>query len=298
MLRDPVRIARIELLLVVLGFIATMVALRLALEQNALNRAALDLNRTALELTRTELTEQRGIRQREVDALDEQRLINETTLYALASERLEAARDRDRETENRRPVTRAGQAGLLEKLAALDVTLSGINASCVSLPGVQLQGADLRGAVFTGADLQLARLEGATLTGRVDLRGADLRGAVLTEGADLTRAVLLRALLTDARLSGANLNGAVLAGADLRGADLRGADLTGAILAEADLTRAVLVDVEGLEQRQLDAACGEAAPIMNRREWRWAENTCPERERVASCEWDPLGGQVIVGVRR
>jgi len=110
----------------------------------------------------------------------------------------------------------------------------------------------------------------------LDLSGIDFRGAALgglnLEGFRLSRCVFDRCRLTGARLGRADLSGASLRGADLSGADLRRADLSDADLSEAVLTGArvhsanltstniggaILAQVQGLIQEQLDAAFGD-----------------------------------------
>ena len=58
--------------------------------------------------------------------------------------------------------------------------------------------------------------------------------------------------LEQARLSSANLSGAMLAGADMKGALLRRTNLSG-----ADLSRA-----EGVTEKQLSLACGDASTLL------------------------------------
>ena len=96
----------------------------------------------------------------------------------------------------------------------------------------------------TATDIQAA----LTVIGRreagpgiVNLRNANLTGAKLYF-ANLTSANLTLADLTDANLGGANLTGANLYFANLTGANLTGANLT---------------DASGLDQKQLNEACGD-----------------------------------------
>lgn len=124
----------------------------------------------------------------------------------------------------------------------------------VRIPRANLGGAHLRNADLTGADLTGANLIGADLTG-ADVTHANLMGAKLTR-VDLTTASLRNADLTDADLVHANLSGA-----HLRQAHLTGADLYAANLRNADLTRADLSGAKGVEQLQLDQACGEGAKL-------------------------------------
>jgi uncharacterized protein YjbI with pentapeptide repeats len=111
-----------------------------------------------------------------------------------------------------------------------EAELADVHFGAGTLQGTDLRGADLASSTFVEADLQGARLD-----------GADLRQANLID-ADLRRASLVGARLDHAWLSGSNLRGANLEGASLRGAWLLGADLRESV---------------GLQQTQLDGACGD-----------------------------------------
>ena len=158
------------------------------------------------------------------------------------------------------------------------VNLIGAKFAEVGLSGAHLSGADLRSAhLFNadlrGADLRGAHLEVAHLGGHLD--GADLSGAHLDfanlsyaylndvnlAGANLTGANLTGANLTGAHLDGANLDGADLRGTRLNDADLSSANLSHAQLNDADLSGARLRNAMGLEQTQLDRACGTDARL-------------------------------------
>lgn len=129
--------------------------------------------------------------------------------------------------------------------------LRGVDLHGAYLLGAELSGADLRGADLRGATLGAARLSGALLQG-ADLSGAG--GAFLRlDGADLSGAKLRdMEACYDQIFAGAVLRGADLTGATLCTTNWAGADLAGAILRGADLTLS-----NGLEQRQLDQACGD-----------------------------------------
>jgi hypothetical protein len=94
----------------------------------------------------------------------------------------------------------------------------------------------------------------------INLVDANLTEAELT-GANLTFADLRSANLTAVDLTGANLIHASLARAKLKGAYLGDANLTNADLTSADLTNANLTSAEGLDQKQLDDACGSDAKL-------------------------------------
>ena len=198
-----------------------------------------------------------------IERIREQAL-RETTLYAMASERLDAAREADNERGARFPTAQKGQKRALEAMVEIGASISGIDASMTNLAGANLRKANLRYADLSGADLSDARLLDA------GLRGARLFGATLTGSnlfgadlifADLRGADLGYANIGDADLEGADLRGAVLGGANLRDAKLDGANLTsagldGTILFGADLRGAKLRRARNLTQAQLDEACG------------------------------------------
>ena len=89
---------------------------------------------------------------------------------------------------------------------------------------------------------------------------------------DLTGADLTGAILTNARLDEADLTGADLTGADLTGTFFTGTDLT-----NADLTNADLRDARQLTQEQLNAACGDSAPLHIPNGLQWTSQRCPEQ---------------------
>jgi uncharacterized protein YjbI with pentapeptide repeats len=177
----------------------------------------------------------------------------------------------------------------ISEVGSLDLSLTNLRGA--DLRGARLVGADFVAAHLEGANLVKAHLVKANL-GEAHLDGADLRHVRL-EGADLTDAYLVGANLTDAYLDGARLTAAHLEGADLTRAYLEranlarahleeailtGADLERAILVEAHLEGAILVEAhlggahlwhahlegtvfekaQGLSQRQLDEAFGNA----------------------------------------
>jgi uncharacterized protein YjbI with pentapeptide repeats len=151
----------------------------------------------------------------------------------------------------------------------------------VNLGSTDLMDANLAGAMMVYADLERARLkqanlEAADLTkvqgGRADFEEANLAGAVLTK-AELARTNFTDAILTKADMTKAEFGRAVFSGADLAGADLSYANISralfdGAVLSGVDLTGAYtllahfegtdLSETVGLEQEQLEIACGDA----------------------------------------
>lgn len=114
-------------------------------------------------------------------------------------------------------------------------------------------------AVFIAADLSGAFLIDAKLRfgtfARAKLADADLTKAFLVE-ANFADAILTSAIFDEADLRSANFKGADLTGASLKGALLRDADFSEANLDGANLTDADLLNVRGLQQAQLDRACG------------------------------------------
>ena len=117
-----------------------------------------------------------------VGEVRQERLNREASLFSMASERLDAARElkmrRERqEQEQQEPkkgrVMRAGQIPLLERMVQLEISLRGINASEVDLTSAVLSEANLMSANLSRAILTSAVLSGA------NLRSADLSGAIL-----------------------------------------------------------------------------------------------------------------------
>jgi uncharacterized protein YjbI with pentapeptide repeats len=124
----------------------------------------------------------------------------------------------------------------------------------------------------------------ASLGQPIDLGGIDFRGAALF-GADLHGFRLAQARLDHCQLASANLadtdlTGASLVGTNLQGADLRRADLSEADVSEADFTRAkvnaanfsnvnisgaLLAEVTGFIQDQLDLTFGDSETALPER---------------------------------
>lgn len=167
----------------------------------------------------------------------------------------------------------------------------------IVIPGSDLQGADLFSTDFTmtdlsGSNLTAANLEKATLM-RASLAGAKAEKAnfarieayranfagMSAEGASFTAAELQRADFTGARLTGGNFEKAELGRANFDKAVLTGATFSLANLSRADLSTAtfegpIVLDrafmfltriegldlsaAQGLEQEQVDLACGNA----------------------------------------
>ena len=95
------------------------------------------------------------------------------------------------------------------------------------------------------------------------LRGADLSDTCLKSGFDEgsnfggANAVLMCKSNSDFR--NASFRGADLSGANLARSNLNGADVTGAAMLATSVAGADLRGVKGLDQKQLDQACGDTA---------------------------------------
>jgi uncharacterized protein YjbI with pentapeptide repeats len=149
----------------------------------------------ALGNTMVEIKEARKERKRD-------RALREATLYAMASERLAAARAADKAGETGwPPEARLGQRRALEAMVEIGASTGGIDASETTLAD-----ANLRGAILIGADLNDAFLA-----------GTNFHEAILG-GANFRETDLSYASLHDANLHNANLSGTDLSGANLRGA--------------------------------------------------------------------------------
>ena len=94
--------------------------------------------------------------------------------------------------------------------------------------------------------------------GKIDLSRSNFNGAKLI-GADLSKGEFNRCEFRDADLSSANLRLSSLARSVLTGAKLTGADFTDAYLYKTGIAGADLSGVVGLQQEQLDSACGDQA---------------------------------------
>ena len=153
--------------------------------------------------------------------------------------------------------------------------LAGTGFKGALMAGANLQRSELVRSSFIGADLTGSNLEKA-LASRSDFGGAILRGARLVKAeflrvnfakADLTDADLsggdfYRNDFSDAQMTGADLHDAIMPRAVFTGAAMKGANLAGAFLLQAHFENVDLSGVVGLEQTQLDLACGDEATIL------------------------------------
>ena len=138
----------------------------------------------------------------------------------------------------------------LDEATFLGATLDQADLTKAYLRRALMDGASAKGAVFTSAILE-------------DLSGRAAKfGGARFDRADLTGATVQGADFAQADLSGAVLRRVQFATASLVGADLTGATVDRAIFYRADLSGAVLTGVTGLEQSQLDEACGDQATVL------------------------------------
>lgn len=164
--------------------------------------------------------------------------------------------------------------------------LSGSNFERASLASADLSFTDLRDSNFNGADLTKAKLIRTWLGNakasqanfsKIEAYRADFQKAQAS-GANFTAAELERSSFKDAELTGARFAKAELSRVDFGGATITGTDFAYANLARTDFTNAKFkgslnfasafflftriegVDLsaaKGLEQHQLDMACGD-----------------------------------------
>jgi uncharacterized protein YjbI with pentapeptide repeats len=147
---------------------------------------------------------------------------------------------------------------------------SSAEATRSSFRGAVMEEAVLQKLVCVRSTFRDARLPGVDLEKaefhRCDLAGATLRGANLSKG-DFGRSVFDRA-----DLSGANFRYSSLSRASLRGAKLDGADFTQAYLFAVRVEATDLSAAKGLQQAQIELACGDAKtklPAALRRPSSW-----------------------------
>ncbi|MGZ5960895.1 MAG: pentapeptide repeat-containing protein [Rhizomicrobium sp.] len=112
-----------------------------------------------------------------------------------------------------------------------EAAVARIHAGIVDCPSCNLQSADLTNTCVKAKNLTGANFDGA-------------------------KAVLM--CMSYANFSRATFRGTDLSGANLAHAILDDADLTGAVMAITSLKGTDLTRVKGLDQKQLDQACGDA----------------------------------------
>jgi uncharacterized protein YjbI with pentapeptide repeats len=207
------------------------------------------------------------------------------------------------------------QAASCRADAAAEIDWSACNKRLLMLGGSVLDGADLRGTDFTFTDLRgssfkKANLEKAKLI-RTSLASSQLQGGnfvkVEAYRGDFSDADAENAKFNSAEMQRANFQNAKLVGTDfskaeLGRADFEGATLTGAKFSMANLSRSrfegakftgpidfanaflLLARIEGLdlsaatglEQKQVDIACGDAKTKLPQGLTAPAEWPCPE----------------------
>lgn len=139
------------------------------------------------------------------------------------------------------------QAANLQKATLIMASLAGSKADKTNFTRVDAYRASFasvsaQGAVFTSAELQ-----------RVDFTGADLTGADFQK-AELGRAEFSKAILAGTSFPRANLSRALLKEATFQGP----IDLTGAFMFLTRIEGIDLTKATGLQQAQVDQACGDA----------------------------------------
>ena len=166
------------------------------------------------------------------------------------------------------------------------IMLPGSDLSSANLAGADFTSTDLRNANLQGANLQKATLVRTALSGanaqganftrvegyRTDFRGMDGKGVPFTyaelqrsdftganlEGADFAKAELGRAEFDGAVITGTRFSLANLARADLQNAKFTGPlDFTSAFMFRTRIGRLDLSAAIGLQQWQIDMACGD-----------------------------------------
>lgn len=172
------------------------------------------------------------------------RHVREATLFVMASDLLQKARESDVRRQEPYPTAQVGQVRALEVAIASGVSLQGINAREVRLDHGR----------FAGADLRHANLWGATLAA-ADLSKANLEDALMTEVRIFCTNNRDRILkcpdLTDANLRNVQMTDAMLWGVKLDGADFTGVMTDGTTLLQIDLRK-----VRGLTADQISEFCG------------------------------------------
>ena len=137
--------------------------------------------------------------------------------------------------------------GAAQNLTQISSARAGANCPGCNLFQADLGGAELRARNFAGArlrqaDLSLSVMNRTAFTG-ADLRDVDAYGAVFS----------------GASFRGANLTHASFVGTYLQGASFAGARLEGTNFSGAEMDRAL-----GLNQAQLNRACGDEATTLPR----------------------------------
>ena len=291
------------------GLVIAVFAIGFAVHELTLTRDEIEFNRNVGQATLQEIEESSRSREETTEEIQHGRLSREATLFSLAIERLQVARELENETdeygrirelaatyvsdnkrycssiggESKQYSVRAGQIPLLETLVHLEIPLNSIQLNDVNLvipryrgtrclaDGIVLEGAQLESANLSNSNLLCANLVDAQL---IDARfkGSCLRG-VKFKDADLTEADL-----RNADMRRADLRDTCLAGARLKGSNLLNADFAGANFTGVDLEGVDLGGADNLEEEQLDQACASGRVEGLPRKWKEVklERQCPE----------------------
>ena len=183
----------------------------------------------------------------------------------------------------------------LIKAELKNANLKHANLSKAILQSARLDGAKMQEAILYKADLKKAFLNGVNLQNAFML-GADLRDAEIA-GAKFQDAILIHANLVNAKMgvfgdkvalpassrvaalyyfpdsqespfvvehNGADFTRADLTNADLRNANFEGSDFTEAVLNKTHLEEAILTNVIGLTQKQLNNSCVSQSTMLPR----------------------------------
>lgn len=183
-----------------------------------------------------------------------ERAVQEATLLALVSERLDAAREQEKNGE----LGHAGQIPVLERMVDLKISLRGINASEVNLSG----------AKFPEANFWCA-----------SLFGTDFSSSNLTK-ANLEQAQLVGADFSDANLTGSSLDRAWVFSSKFPGANLKDVSLRNTLFSNVDLSKA-----KGLTENQLSEACIYSGGTLKLPEGMSGDKikTCRENQATLLC---------------
>lgn len=193
------------------------------------------------------------------------RNVRAVTLFALAAERVSAARVADAENNRQVPTADEGQVELLERTVRVGVSLERMGLHDVNLNDINLVGADLSQVDLRDSSLILANLNGAYLDGAnarcVNFTGATLIGAHL-ERAQLDdslfkKATPVRTRTPQGSLARADLSKTYLIGTEFNSISLAGTNFTGARFENVRFENVDLTEAVGLTQKQLEGACKE-----------------------------------------
>ena len=130
-------------------------------------------------------------------------------------------------------------------------SLAGVNASNANFSGVVASRTDFSGGIFKNSNFFKA-----------EITRADFSGAVLTNS-NLSKGQFSRVNFTDASFDNVNLDFTSLARSDLRGVMFKGpVSMEGTFLFRARLEGVDLNNISGLENWQLELACGDDATVV------------------------------------